>query len=120
MAQVRIKRVYEDFSEEDGFRVLVDKLWPRGIKKEWLKYDYWAKDITPSVVLRKWFHEDIPGHWNDFVTNYQKELESSSEMADFLLLLKPHPIVTLLYASREPVYNHARVLCDYLELHLKE
>lgn len=49
MVQVRIKRVYEDFSETDGYRVLVDKLWPRGIKKEWLKYDYWAKDITPSA-----------------------------------------------------------------------
>ena len=67
MVQVRIKRVYEDFSETDGYRVLVDKLWPRGIKKEWLKYDYWAKDITPSAALRRWFHEDIPGHWGDFV-----------------------------------------------------
>ena len=70
MVQVRIKRVYEDFSETDGYRVLVDKLWPRGIKKEWLKYDYWAKDITPSAALRRWFHEDIPGHWNDFVVMY--------------------------------------------------
>ena len=52
MIQVRIKRVYEDFSETDGYRVLVDKLWPRGMKKEWLKYDYWAKDITPSASLR--------------------------------------------------------------------
>ena len=55
MVQVRIKRVYEDFSKTDGYRVLVDKLWPRGIKKEWLKYDYWAKDITPSAALRRWF-----------------------------------------------------------------
>ena len=70
--------MYEDFSETDGYRVLVDKLWPRGIKKEWLKYDYWAKDITPSAALRRWFHEDIPGHWNDFVVMYQKELEASS------------------------------------------
>lgn len=53
MIQVRIKRVYEDFSEADGYRVLVDKLWPRGMKREWLKYDYWAKDITPSASLRK-------------------------------------------------------------------
>ncbi len=62
----------EDFSETDGYRVLVDKLWPRGIKKEWLKYDYWAKDITPSLTLRNWFHEDIPGHWGDFVTSIKK------------------------------------------------
>ncbi len=83
MIQVRIKRVYEDFSETDGYRVLVDKLWPRGMKKEWLKYDYWAKDITPSSTLRKWFHEDIPGHWEDFVMQYQKELDASPSMADF-------------------------------------
>ena len=109
MVQVRIKRVYEDFSETDGYRVLVDKLWPRGIKKEWLKYDYWAKDITPSAALRRWFHEDIPGHWNAF-----------QAVADFLTLIKPHPVITLLYASKEPVYNHARILRDYLEMHLKE
>ena len=120
MIQVRIKRVYEDFSEADGYRVLVDKLWPRGMKREWLKYDYWAKDITPSASLRKWFHEDIPGHWNDFVMQYQKELAASPAMADFLILIRPHPVVTLLYASKEPVYNHARILRDYLEMHLKE
>lgn len=119
MVEVRIKRVYEDFSEADGYRVLVDKLWPRGIKKEWLKYDYWAKDITPYTALRKWFHEDIPEHWNDFVVMYQKELEASPAVAAFLSLLKPHPVVTLLYASKEPVYNHARILRDYLEMHLE-
>ena len=120
MIQVWIKRVYEDFSETDGYRVLVDKLWPRGMKKEWLKYDYWAKDITPSPTLRKWFHEDIPGHWGDFVTQYQKELDASPSMADFLTLIKPHPVITLLYASKEPVYNHARILRDYLEMRLRE
>ena len=104
MLQVRIKRVYEDFSETDGYRVLVDKLWPRGIKKEWLK----------------WFHEDIPGHWNDFSVLYQKELDASQAVTDFLSLIKPHPVVTLLYASKEPVYNHARILRDYLEMRLKE
>ena len=120
MVQVRIKRVYEDFAETDGNRVLVDKLWPRGIIKEWLMYDYCSKDITPSAALRNWFHEDIPGHWNGFVVMYQKELEASQAVADFLTLIKPHPVVTLLYASKEPVYNHARILRDYLEIHLKE
>lgn len=60
MIQVRIKRVYEDFSETDGYRVLVDKLWPRGMKKEWLKYDYWAKDITPSPTLVNGFMKIFP------------------------------------------------------------
>ena len=100
--------------------MLVDKLWPRGIKKEWLKYDYWAKDITPSAALRRWVHEESPGHWSDLVVMYQKELEASQAVADFLTLIKPHPVITLLYASKEPVYNHARILRDYLEMHLKE
>ncbi len=86
MIQVRIKRVYEDFSETDGYRVLVDKLWPRGMKKEWLKYDYWAKDITPSPTLRKWFHEDIPGHWGDFVTQYLLSVYAFCRSLNFLPL----------------------------------
>lgn len=76
--------------------------------------------ILISAALRRWFHEDIPGHWNDFVVMYQKELEASQAVADFLTLIKPHPVITLLYASKEPVYNHARILRDYLEMHLKE
>lgn len=63
MTQIRIKRVYEDPDAADGYRVLVDRLWPRGMKKEHLKYDAWEKDITPSPELRKWFHEDQAGHW---------------------------------------------------------
>ena len=85
-----------------------------------MKCDYWAKDITPSAALRKWFHEDIPGHWADFSVLYQKELDASRSVTDFLALIKPHPVVTLLYASKEPVYNHARILRDYLEMRLKE
>ena len=59
MTQVNIKRVYDEPSEQDGYRVLVDRLWPRGMKREYLKYDYWAKEVTPSNDLRKWFHADI-------------------------------------------------------------
>ena len=99
MIQVRIKRVYDDFSETDGYRELVDKLWPRGMKKEWLKYDYWAKDITQSPTLRKWIQEDIHGHWGDFFSQNKKELDASSSTADILTLIKPHPVITLLYAS---------------------
>ena len=120
MIQVRIKRVYEDFSETDGYRVLVDKLGPQRIVKCSVCIPQYETQLTPSASLRKWFHEDIPGHWNDFVMQYQKELAASPAMADFLILIKPHPVVTLLYASKEPVYNHARILRDYLEMHLKE
>ncbi|WP_302817809.1 DUF488 family protein, N3 subclade, partial [Paraprevotella clara] len=61
----------------------------------------------------------IPGHWNDFTVMYQKELDASQAVADFMTLIKPYPVVTLLYASKEPVYNHARILRDYLEIHLE-
>ena len=93
MTEIKIKRVYEDPSDTDGYRVLVDRLWPRGMKKEHLKYDYWAKELTPSSDLRKWFHDDVPGHWKEF-----------AEM----------------YPSKEPVYNHARILQAFLEERLKK
>ena len=119
MNQIRIKRVYEDPSEQDGYRVLIDRLWPRGMKKEYLKYDYWAKELTPSSDLRKWFHGDIPGHWEEFAAMYRKELETSDKVADFLVRIHPYKTVTLLYASKEPVYNHARILQAFREDRLK-
>jgi len=68
MTQIKIKRVYENPEAEDGYRVLVDRLWPRGMKKEYLKYDVWEKDITPSPELRKWFHEDMAGGFLRYVS----------------------------------------------------
>jgi len=70
MTQVNIKRVYDEPSEQDGYRVLVDRLWPRGMKREYLKYDYWAKEVTPSNDLRKWFHADIEKRWGTFADMY--------------------------------------------------
>lgn len=115
MIQIRIKRVYDNPEIGDGYRVLVDRLWPRGMKKEYLKYDLWAKNITPSTSLRKWFHEDINGRWDDFVIMYQKELSESSEMATFIEQIKKYPVVTLLFASKEIAHNHARILQGYIE-----
>jgi uncharacterized protein YeaO (DUF488 family) len=89
------------------------------LKKEYLKYDYWAKELTPSSDLRKWFHGDIPGHWEEFAAMYRKELETSDKVADFLVRIHPYKTVTLLYASKEPVYNHARILQAFLEDRLK-
>lgn len=102
-------------SEDDGFRVLVDRLWPRGMKKEHLHYDLWAKDITPSPDLRKWFHGDITGRWKDFTTMYEKELSESDAAKSFIKTIQKYNIVTLLYASKEPVYNHAQILKAYLD-----
>ena len=120
MTQIKVKRVYEEPSEDDGYRVLVDRLWPRGMKKEHLRYDEWAKGITPSPDLRKWFHADMTDHWTEFSAMYKKELDHSEAMKDFLANITSRKVVTLLYASREPVYNHARILQQYLEAHLKQ
>ena len=115
MTQIRIKRVYEDPEPEDGFCVLVDRLWPRGMKKEHLKYDLWEKGITPSPSLRSWFHEDIAGHWDGFVTMYEKELSESPELKAFVERIRALPVVTLLYASKDAVHNHAGILQRYLQ-----
>lgn len=100
MTQIKIKRVYEDPEAEDGYRVLVDRLWPRGMKKEHLKYDVWEKDITPSPELRKWFHEDPVEHWEGFSAMYRKELETSEAARNFLTTIRPYKTVTLLYAPK--------------------
>lgn len=118
MTQIRIKRVYEEPDATDGYRVLVDRLWPRGIKKEHLKYDVWEKDITPSPELRKWFHEDQAEHWEEFAAMYRKELENSEAALRFIDTIKHHHTITLLYASKAPIYNHARILQRFLQEHL--
>jgi len=115
MTQVKIKRVYEPEEKSDGYRVLVDKLWPRGIRKENLHYDLWAKNITPSTPLRQWYHQDEEGHWDEFRTKYIKELEDSPAVKDFIDEVKDQKVITLLYASKNAAENHALVLQDFLE-----
>ena len=88
MTQVNIKRVYDEPSEQDGYRVLVDRLWPRGMKREYLKYDYWAKEVTPSNDLRKWFHADVEKRWGAFADMYQKELKESDAAKAFIDKIK--------------------------------
>ena len=115
MPQIKIKRVYDDPEKSDGYRILVDRLWPSGIKKECLQYDEWAKEITPSPRLRSWFHNDISGHWEEFTSMYREELSHSEAVKTFLSRIKSFPTVTLLYASKESTHNHARILQEYLE-----
>lgn len=119
MTQIQIKRVYEDPDPSDGFRVLVDRLWPRGVKKESLHYDLWAKEITPSPPLRQWFHQSQGEHWELFKQKYLEELKDSSETEAFLKQIKKKEKVTLLYASKNTAQNHAMILRDYLAAHLK-
>lgn len=115
MVQINVKRVYEDYSKSDGFRVLVDRLWPRGMKKEHLHYDLWAKGITPSSELREWFHQDPENRWKEFAKSYEKELSESEEVKDFVDQIKDKKVITLLYASKEPEHNHAKILKAYLD-----
>lgn len=119
MTQIQLKRVYEAEDKSDGFRVLVDRLWPRGIKKENLHYDLWAKEITPSPALRQWFHQDQGEHWELFRHKYLEELQESPDTEPFLKQIKEKKMVTLLYASKSVKQNHAQVLKEYLESHLK-
>ena len=84
MTLIQIKRVYEPEEQSDGYRVLVDKLWPRGIKKESLHYDYWAKEITPSTELRQWYHQNEEKNWEEFRQRYLLELNESSAAKLFL------------------------------------
>lgn len=100
MTQVKIKRVYDPEEKNDGYRVLIDKLWPRGIKKENLHYDLWAKDITPSTPLREWYHEDTEKHWDGFRQKYMDELKTSGAVKDFTDKIKGKKTVTLLYAAK--------------------
>ena len=110
--EIKIKRVYDAAEESDGMRVLVDRLWPRGIRKTDLRYAVWAKDITPSSALRKLFHEDPDNDWDAFLTGYIRELESSEAFSKFIAMIKEKrpACVTLLYVFKNRIKNHALVL----------
>jgi len=110
--EIKIKRAYDAAEESDGMRVLVDRLWPRGIKKTDLKYDVWAKEITPSSALRKLFHEDPENNWDAFSVGYIRELESSEAFSKFIAMIKEErpECVTLLYAFKNRIKNHALIL----------
>lgn len=111
---IKVKRIYEKAEDTDGFRVLVDRLWPRGVKKEEAKFDEWLKDIAPSDELRKWFGHD-PDKWDEFKRLYREELASKEELVNKLIEDAKGKDITLLYASRETRYNNVMVLKDVLE-----
>lgn len=115
MVQIKLKRVYDEYQDSDGLRILVDRLWPRGIKKEQLHYDMWEKGVTPSTDLRKWFHTDKNTRWHDFVLLYKQELNNSKELMSFIDKIKKQSVITLLYASKDKEHNHALILKDVLE-----
>lgn len=110
MTDIVLKRAYEAPSEDDGYRVLVDKLWPRGLTHEKLPYALWEKQIAPSDQLREWFHEDREGRWDEFAKKYAQELMQSPQMKEFVAELAKYPKVTLLYGSHDPEHNQAVVI----------
>ena len=115
--ELKMKRIYEPPTEKDGFRILVDRLWPRGVKKEVAQLDAWLKDSAPSPDLRKWFDHD-PEKFNAFKERYEEELLSNpptaAAVAEILKQLEETD-VTLVYAARDPEINHVVVLRDFVE-----
>ena len=112
--ELYIKRAYEDSEPTDGFRVLVDRLWPRGISKEALKVDLWMKDIAPSDQLRKWFAHD-PDKFEEFSRRYIQELDSHPKTVNKLISsIKNKEQVTLIYGAKDQEHNNAVVLRSYL------
>lgn len=122
---VKIKRVYEPYKSDDGYRILVDRLWPRGIKKTNLVMDEWVKELAPSTELRKWFGHQVE-HWKEFKEKYLKELKHKDHALKLLELAKrsKKSTLTLLYGARDEEHNHAFILQSYIEhltkTHFKE
>ncbi len=118
VTDIRIKRVYDSPDKDDGARVLVDRLWPRGLRKEKAAVMLWLKEIAPSTELREWFGHD-PARWAEFDHRYRTELaRNDGAVAQLADLSKLGPI-TLLYAAHDTEHNHAIVLSAYLSDHLK-
>ena len=114
---IAVKRVYEKASRKDGARVLVDRLWPRGISKETAALDLWLRDAAPSDALRQWFHAHREA-WTLFVRKYLKELrqpQAAAALEKLYVLKGKHSQLTLLYASRDESHNHAHVLKQLME-----
>ena len=115
---IKTKRTYDKPQAEDGFRILVDRIWPRGLKKTDVRMNLWQKDIAPSSLLRKWFkHDEIK--WDEFKNRYYQELQNKEESIRLLLEKAEKDTITLLYSSKEDKYNNAIALKEYLEAKLK-
>jgi uncharacterized protein YeaO (DUF488 family) len=114
---IQLKRVYEPDSPQDGRRVLVERLWPRGIKKTALRLDDWIRDVAPSTPLRRWFSHD-PAKWNEFQRRYSQELDQHSDAWQALVQAARRGRLTLLFSSKDVEHNNAVALKGYLEQRL--
>jgi uncharacterized protein YeaO (DUF488 family) len=120
--KIEIERIYENPKGNDNsnsFRILVDRLWPRGLSKDKVKVDLWQKDIAPSTLLRKWFSHDEK-KWDEFKSRYFKELENNNESINTILdKIKGKRSITLLYGAKDEKFNNAIALKEYLEKKIK-
>jgi uncharacterized protein YeaO (DUF488 family) len=112
--KIRTKRIYEDPAKSDGRRILVDRLWPRGVSKEKAKIEYWAKEISPSNELRRWYQHD-PDKWSEFRRRYFKELAQNVDGVAELRAELGKGTITFVFSSRETELNNASALVEYLE-----
>ena len=112
---IKIKRTYEKPSKDDGYRILVDRLWPRGVSKDEAKIDLWLKEISPSNELRNWFSHD-PKRWEGFKSKYRNELKEKKELVEELKKIeKEKNIITLLYSAKDEQHNNVIVLSEILK-----
>ena len=112
--RIKLKRAYETPASADGCRILVERLWPRGLKKEDARIDLWLKDVAPSTELRKWFDHD-PSRWEDFKKRYFSELEGASDATQAIIERASRGAVTFVFASKEEQFNNAVALKEYVE-----
>jgi uncharacterized protein YeaO (DUF488 family) len=111
--EIQLKRVYEPAEPGDGFRVLVDRLWPRGVSKARAAIDLWAKDVAPTTALREWFGHE-PDRFAEFRMRYLAELEQNVAVGELRAVLREHPVTTLVYAAHDEAHNQAVVLAEHL------
>jgi len=117
--KIQTKRAYDDPEPEDGIRILVDRLWPRGIKKEDLAVESWPKEIAPSNELRKWYGHD-PDKWEEFKSRYYDELQEHEDVLQELLDYPDDQTMTLVYSSKEEKLNNAVALKEFLEVQMRK
>ena len=116
MGSIKTKRIYLPAEKVDGFRILVDRLWPRGVSKETAKLDIWLKEIAPSTDLRKWYHSTEGAEkWEEFRERYIAELKNNPVIAELRIIIGRDENVTLLYSVNDEQHNHATILKDFLE-----
>lgn len=114
MTHINLKRAYDPAEPTDGFRIYIDRLWPRGMSHETFHYDMWDKDIAPSTELREWFHAYPDSRWQEFERRYASELEANPSWDPLRRLVASKPVVTLLYSSHDREHNNAVVVRDLL------